>query len=108
MSTGKFTNITYKYRAMLIFICAILLNWSLILLSRTEAQKRADKKYRAKKMHNSTKKQLNVALNVDDFNMIDDFCKSMEISKPSFIAGACRYVIENQIPVSELKNNKNP
>ena len=76
-------------------------------MSRTEAQKRADKKYRAKKMHNSTKKQLNVALNVDDFNMIDDFCKSMEISKPSFITGACRYVIENQIPVSELKNNKN-
>lgn len=76
-------------------------------MSRTEAQKRADKKYRAKKMHDGTKKQLNVALSADDFNMIDDFCKSMEISKPAFITGACRYFIENQIPVSELKNNKN-
>lgn len=77
-------------------------------MSRTEAQKRADKKYRAKKMHDGTKKQLNVALNIDDYNMINDFCNNMEISKPSFITGACRYFIENQISVSELKNNKNP
>lgn len=76
-------------------------------MSRTEAQKRADKKYRTQKLHDGTKKQLNVTLNTEDFNMIHDFCQSMEISKPSFIAGACRYVIENQIPVSELKNNKN-
>lgn len=79
-----------------------------MLLSSSEAKKRADKKYRTKKLHDGTKKQLNVTLNTEDFNMIDDFCKSMEISKPSFITGACRYVIENQIPVSELKNNKNP
>lgn len=72
-------------------------------MSRTEAQKRADKKYRAKKKHDSTKKQLNVALNTDDFDMISNFCKNMEISKPSFITGACRYFIENNIPVSELK-----
>ena len=76
-------------------------------MSISEAKKRADTKYRTKKLHDGTKKQLNVTLNTDDFEMISDFCKNMEISKPSFITGACRYFIENNIPVSELKNDKN-
>lgn len=108
MSTININNITYKYRSIVIFICVILLNWSLIILSRTEAQKRADKKYRDKKKldNDNKKKQLNIALNPDDFNLINDFCSSMKISKISFIVGACKYVIENNIPVSELKNDK--
>lgn len=57
-------------------------------------------------MHDGTKKQLNVTLNTADFDMITDFCNNMDISKPAFIVGACKYVIENNIPVSELKNDK--
>lgn len=75
----------------------------MMLLSSSEAKKRADKKYRTKKLHDGTKKQINATLNINDYNMIDDFCKNMEISKAAFITGACRYVIENQIPISELK-----
>lgn len=71
--------------------------------TRTESQKNADKKYRMKKLHDGTKKQINATLDIDDYNMINDFCSSMEISKASFITGACRYFIENQIPISEIK-----
>lgn len=74
-----------------------------MLLSISEAKKRADKKYKYKKLHDGTKKQLNVTLNTADFDMITDFCNNMDISKPAFIVGACRYFIENNIPVSELK-----
>lgn len=72
-------------------------------MSISEAKKNADKKYRTKKLHDGTKKQINATLDIKDYNMINDFCNEMEISKAAFITGACRYVIENQIPVSELK-----
>ena len=72
-------------------------------MKRTEAQKNADKKYRMKKLHDGTKKQINATLDIADYNMINDFCNNMEISKAAFITGACRYVIENQIPISEIK-----
>ena len=97
----------YNYRNIIARFCAITPNERVILLSRSEAKKRADKKYRTKILHNGTKKQINATLNIDDYNMINDFCNNMEISKAAFITGACRYVIENQRPVSELKNNKN-
>ena len=84
-------------------MCAILPNESVMLLKRTDAQKVADKKYRTKKLHDGTKKQINATLNIEDYNMINNFCNEMEISKAAFITGACRYIIENQIPVSELK-----
>lgn len=87
-------------------ICAKFTSKGRDIISSTKAHIEANKKYRNKKLQDGTIKQLNVTLNADDFNMISDFCKNIEISKASFITGACRYFIENNIPVSELKNDK--
>ncbi len=71
-------------------------------MGRTEAQKRADKKYRTKKLSDGTKRQINATLDIDDYNAIDDYCKKMNISKAAFITLACRFIIENNIPLSEF------
>ena len=38
------------------------------VILRTEAQKRADKKYRHKKLNDGTKKQLNITLDTDNYS----------------------------------------
>lgn len=68
---------------------------------RSEAQKKADKKYRQKKLTDGTKKQINATLDADVYNMIDDYCKNNDISKASLIVSAIKYCIENNI---DLKN----
>lgn len=64
---------------------------------RSEAQKKADKKYRQKKLSDGTKKQINATLDIEIYNMIDEYCKSNDISKASMIANAVKYCIENNI-----------
>jgi len=68
---------------------------------RSEAQKKADKKYRQKKLSDGTKKQINATLDTEIYNMFDNYCKDNEISKASFITNAIKYCIENNI---NLKN----
>lgn len=60
---------------------------------RTEAQKRADKKYRNRKLNDGTKKQINATLNIDDYAMIDDYCKNSGMSKAQLIVEACKEYI---------------
>ncbi len=53
------------------------------------------------------KAQLNCTIDRNDFNAIDEYCKNMNISKASFITSACKYIIENDIPLSEfIKKSK--
>ena len=61
---------------------------------RTEAQKKADKKYRNKKLSDGTKKQINATLNIDDYNIIDNYCKNSGMSKAELIVEACKMYIE--------------
>ena len=68
---------------------------------RSEAQKKADKKYRYKKLEDGTKKQINATIDSSDYKMIDEYCKENEISKASLIVKAVKYCIENNI---DLKN----
>ncbi len=42
---------------------------------RSEAQKRADKKYNLKRMHDGTIKQLSLKIAPIDYNIIDTHCK---------------------------------
>ncbi len=46
-------------------------------------------------------KKLQANVKPDDYNMINDYCDKMNISKAAFITSACKYIIENDIPVSE-------
>lgn len=59
---------------------------------RSEAQKRADKKYAAK-----TYKNLQVSVRISDYDKIDKYCKSKDISKASLIINSVNYCIENNI-----------
>lgn len=62
---------------------------------RTEAQKNADKRYRQKKLTDGTKKQINATLNIDEYNMIDEYCNKSGISKAQLIVSACKEYINN-------------
>lgn len=70
---------------------------------RSEAQKKADKKYRQKKLTDGTKKQINATLDIEVYSIIDEYCKANGISKASLITNAVKYCIENNI---NLKNNE--
>lgn len=65
-----------------------------VMTLRTEAQKKADKKYRNKKLNDGTKKQINATLNIDDYNIIDNYCKNSGMSKAELIVEACKMYIE--------------
>ncbi len=60
---------------------------------RSEAQKRADKKYNAK-IRGVKYTPLNLSVFTDDKLQIDEFCVKMDISKARFIVGACKYFIQ--------------
>lgn len=59
---------------------------------RSEAQKRADKKYHAK-----TYKNLQVSVKISDYNEIDEYCKKNDISKAAMIVNSVKYCMENNI-----------
>ena len=40
-------------------------------------------------------KDLSAKIKPDDYTIIDDYCKSHDISKAKFIVEACKYYIEN-------------
>lgn len=63
----------------------------------SDAKKRADAKYRKKKLSDGTKKQINATLNIDDYNMIDQYCNTIGISKTQLIVKAIKYCIEHNI-----------
>ncbi len=68
---------------------------------KTEAQKKADIKYRNKKLHDGTKKQINATLDIEDYTVIDEHCTANNISKAKFIVAACKYCIDNNIKFSD-------
>ena len=61
---------------------------------RTEAQKKADKKYRNKKLTDGTKKQINATLDINDYDIIDNYCKNSGMSKAQLIVTACKEYID--------------
>ena len=67
---------------------------------RSEAKKKADKKYRMQKLSDGTKKQINATLNIDDYNLIDEYSKEIGISKAQLIVKAIKYCVDNEIDFS--------
>ena len=62
---------------------------------RTDAQKKADKRYRSKKLTDGTKKQINATLDINDYDIIDNYCKNSGMSKAQLIVAACKEYIKN-------------
>ena len=52
------------------------------------------------KYNRANYKQLKAHIKPDDYAMIDNYCKSTNISKAKFIVGACKYCIDNNIDLS--------
>lgn len=73
---------------------------------RTESQKKADKKYRNKKLSDGTKKQINATLDISDYNMIDEYCETNNVSKAKFLVATCKYCIDNNVDLSEYLDDK--
>lgn len=72
-------------------------------MARSEAQKRADKKYHAK-----TYKELRAQTKIVDFELIDNYCKLKNISKTRFITNACKYFIAaDTLPPDDGLNDDN-
>ena len=67
---------------------------------KTEAEKKAQKKYQ-NKIRTTTKAQLNCTIDREDFNMISEYCTAHNISKAVLVTNAIKYCIYNDI---DLKN----
>jgi hypothetical protein len=60
----------------------------------SDARIRANRKYMEK-----TYKNLQVQVKSECYQLIDTYCKSMDISKAEFIVKCCKYVIDNEIDI---------
>ena len=67
---------------------------------RTDAQKKADKRYRNKKLTDGTKKQINATLDINDYAMIDNYCTNSGMSKAQLIVAACKEYINKHSSIS--------
>ena len=61
---------------------------------RTEAQKRADKKYKEK-----TYKTFTVNAKIAEYEKIEKYCNDKSISKAQLLLKAAMYIIDNNITV---------
>lgn len=61
---------------------------------RTEAQKKADKKYKAK-----TYKTFTVNAKIADYEKIELFCNTNNISKAQLLLKSAIYIIDNDISI---------
>ena len=59
---------------------------------RTEAQKRADKKY-----HEKTYKTFTVNAKFNEYEKIEKYCQEKSISKAQLLLKAAMYIIDNNI-----------
>ena len=59
---------------------------------RTDAQKRAEKKYKEK-----TYKIISIAAKFDEYATIEKYCNDNNISRNKFLLSAAAYVIDNNI-----------
>ncbi len=63
---------------------------------KTEAEKKAQKKYQ-NKIRTTTKAQLNCTIDREIFNIISEYCAKNDMSKASLVTNAIKYCIENNI-----------
>lgn len=64
-------------------------------MPRTEAQKRAEKKY-----HEKTYKPFTINAKLDEYAMIENYCNNNNnISKNKFMISAAMYIIKNNIKI---------
>lgn len=63
----------------------------------SDAKKRADAKYRAKKLSDGTKKQINATIDTADYNIIEQYSAAQSLSKAQTIVRAIKYCAAHNI-----------
>ena len=66
-------------------------------MPRSEAQKRADKRYKEKILSQGMKKRFIVEVKPKDFDMIADFTKTVGMSRTQAILHAVKHCMENNV-----------
>lgn len=69
----------------------------------SEAKKKADAKYHAKKIADGTNKRLGLTIKTADFDLIEKHCTAVGMSKAAFIVAAARYCINHGIDLTNTK-----
>lgn len=65
-------------------------------------KKNSDARIRANAKYNSKAyKKIQAYIKPDDYTIIDNYCNARGISKAAFIVGAARYIIDNNIMLSD-------
>lgn len=73
---------------------------------KTEAQKKAQKKYQ-NQARTTKKAQLNCTIDREDFNFIDELAKSLNVSKAALIVNSVHYIADNNIDIKAVIDEKN-
>jgi hypothetical protein len=67
-------------------------------MARSEAQKKADKKY-----HETHLKSFTVNAKISDYDKITQYCEANSMSKSKLLLESARYIIDNEIDLSPDK-----
>lgn len=67
-------------------------------MARSDAQKKADKKY-----HETHLKSFTVNVKISDYDMITQYCVANSISKSKLLLESAKYIIDNDIDLTKEK-----
>ena len=67
-------------------------------MARSEAQKKADKKY-----HDTHLKSFTVNAKISEYHMINQYCETKSMSKSKMLLESAKYVINNEIDLCPEK-----
>ena len=68
---------------------------------KSEAQKKANTKYMTNARATGKIKQFNLTLRGEDYNMIDNYCKNIGVSKAACIVAAVKYCMDNNVDLKQ-------
>ncbi|MBQ9948650.1 MAG: hypothetical protein IJO91_09710 [Oscillospiraceae bacterium] len=72
---------------------------------KTEAEKRAQRKYQNKMRQNGQMAQLNISMSSDDKLFIKENAEKNRLSQAQFVLKACRYCVDNNIQLNDIDDN---
>lgn len=72
----------------------------------SDAKKKADAKYHAKKIADGTNKRIGATIKAADYDMIEEYSKAQNMSKAQIIVKAIKYCVDHNISLEGDMNNE--
>lgn len=89
----RYLSIDFIYKHIVVYdIYFVHIYERRVFMPRSEAQKKADRKYHAK-----TYKPFTINAKITDYDLIHSYCETKGISKAKLLIEAAKYVIKNDI-----------